>query len=83
MKKLWNWIDGKKTYIGIGLHLAWFAANMIKKDLTDSAQYWEGHGYIGVLTGVGAGHKAFKNKEKINEAINRVNPKKTEKDGRN
>jgi len=79
MKKLWTWINGKKTLIGIGLHLAWFAVNMVKKDLTDSGQFWEGHGYIGVITGVGVGHKITKNKDKISESINRVNPTKNNK----
>ena len=63
MKKIWTWLNGKKTIIGISMHLTWFALNLIKKDLTDSAQYWEGHGYIGAITGVGIGHK-------INKSIN-------------
>ena len=60
VKKIWKWLNGKKTVFGTGAHIAWFISNMIFKDLTDSGQYWEGHAYIGTLTGTGLVHKSLK-----------------------
>lgn len=69
-----EWLNGKKTYIGVGLHAAWFVANIVFKDLTDSGQYWEGHGYIGAITGVGVGHKLLKTEsgKKVTDSIKRA-----------
>lgn len=68
IKNGWSWADGKKTYIGLALHAGWCLANIINKDLTDGMVYWEVHGYIGALTGIGAG-------DKVRKAINKAKNK--------
>lgn len=68
LKQAWNWADGKKTYIGLALHAGWCLANLIDRDLTDGPVYWEIHGYIGALTGIGAG-------DKVRKAINKAKGK--------
>lgn len=60
MKKLWEKLNGKKTAIGIGLHAAWFIANMIFKDFATVDEALTGHALIGTITGVGATHKISK-----------------------
>lgn len=60
IKKVWKWADGKKTYIGLGLHAGWCILNIIDKDLTGPTEYIEVHGYIAAITGTGAGHKVMK-----------------------
>lgn len=71
MKKLWNYLSGKKTYIGIGLHAAWFIANLAFKDIATTEEVITGHALIGTITGVGVGHKIAKSK--INSAIDKAN----------
>lgn len=60
LKRLWAAIDGKKTIIGIGLHAAWFIANIVLPELSTENEALIGHGLIGTLTGVGVGHKVSK-----------------------
>lgn len=69
LKKIWAKLSGKKTIIGLGLHLAWFAANIAFKDLSTSSETITGHGLIFSITGVGIGHKVIKNKESIKKTI--------------
>jgi len=74
-KTVWNWLSGKKTAIGLLLHIGWAIANIANKDLTNGAQYWEIHGYIGTVSGGGLAHKAVKNKNKIADKINNIGTK--------
>ena len=67
LKKLWIAIDGKKTIIGIGLHTAWFIANMVLPELSTENEALVGHGLIGTITGVGVGHKVSKAIDKANK----------------
>ena len=67
LKRLWAAIDGKKTIIGIGLHAAWFVANIVLPDLSTENEALMGHGLIGTLTGVGVGHKVSKAIAKANQ----------------
>lgn len=60
LSKLWNYFDGKKTYIGLAGHAAWLITNMVFKDLTTSEEAAYGHLIIGTVTGVGIGHKGVK-----------------------
>ena len=72
MKKIWEKLNGKKFYIGLGLHTVWFAANIVFKDLTNYNESLVGHAIIGSWTGVGLGHKGIKI---INKAIDKANQK--------
>ena len=58
--KVWNYLDGKKFWIGVAGHATWLATNIIFKDLTTPEQAAHGHLVIGSVTGVGLGHKAVK-----------------------
>lgn len=68
LNKIWSAINGKKTAIGIGLHVAWFVANMAFKNISTDEQAITGHALIFSVTGVGIGHK-------INKAIEKANNK--------
>ena len=70
-KSVWSFLSGKKTYIGLGLHVAWFLTNLVFKDFSTPDQANTGHMLIGTITGTGVFHKAVKNKEKINNAMKR------------
>jgi len=72
LNKIWDYLSGKKTWIGLGMHTAWFVSNIIFKDLATPTEVITGHTIIGTWTGVGLGHKAIKNKEVINKNINKV-----------
>ena len=58
--KVWNYLDGKKFWIGIAGHAVWLTTNLIFKDLATAEQTAYGHLIIGSVTGVGLGHKAVK-----------------------
>lgn len=60
LNKIWIFLDGKKTYIGLTGHALWLIANMVFKDLTTPEQAAYGHLVIGGFTGVGLGSKAQK-----------------------
>jgi len=68
-KGAWSATSGFKTYTGIGLHVAWFVANLLYKDLASDAEVVTGHALIGTLTGVGIAHKIEK---KVNNNINKA-----------
>jgi hypothetical protein len=74
LKSIWSYFNGKKTVIGIVLHTAWFVSNLAFKDLTTMDEALTGHGLIGLITGVGLGHKIVK--QKINNAIDKANENK-------
>lgn len=59
-KKFWKFIDGKKTYIGVGLHVFWFVSNLVFPDFANNSEQNIGHGIIFQITGVGIGHKIDK-----------------------
>ena len=60
---IWKHLDGLKTIIGGILHATWFLYYVIfNKDISVEHQL-TGHGIIGILTGVGIGHKIFKSKQ--------------------
>lgn len=58
--KLWQYLDGKKFWIGVGGHAVWLTTNLIFRDLATSEQASYGHLIIGSVTGVGIGHRAVK-----------------------
>lgn len=57
--KIWEAVNGKKTAIGTGLHLAWFILNLVHP-VTDKQGMLIGHSLIFNITGVGIGHKVIK-----------------------
>ena len=59
-KKLWDFLNGKKTIIGTGLHAAWLIANIVFPDMVNNNNELIGHGLIFQITGVGISHKAGK-----------------------
>lgn len=63
--KIWGYFNGHKTKVGIGMHAAWFIANLVFKDFTTGDQSAYGHMLIGTITGTGLAHKGYKNKENI------------------
>ena len=71
MKILDN-ISGYKTIFGGVLHALWFIYYMFIEKNIDTEMQWRGHGIIGILTGVGLGHKAYKNKDKIINTVNKI-----------
>ena len=76
MNKLWQNIDGWKTFSGGLLHAVWFGiyiyGHITKKfEISDGLQI-RGHLIIGVWTGVGLYGKYQKNKETINNSINKT-----------
>lgn len=58
--KVWDYLNGKKFWIGVVGHAAWLTTNLIFKDLATPEQSAYGHLIIGSVTGVGLGHKAVK-----------------------
>ena len=60
LNKFWDKLNGSKTYIGIGLHIAWFVANIVNKDLSTPTEAVYGHSLIGLITGTGLVHKGMK-----------------------
>jgi phage-related minor tail protein len=58
MKKIWNWLDGKKTVIGaVAANIAsWLALKGYLNDPTAGMVM----GIIAAITGVGLAHKAVK-----------------------
>ena len=52
LNKIWTFLDGKKTYIGLTGHALWLIANLIFKDLSTPEQAAYGHLIIGGFTGV-------------------------------
>lgn len=75
MGKIIKWLDGKKFFIGLGMHTIWFVANLVSKDLATPTEVAIGHSIIGGWTGVGLGHKVYKNKDKIKSTIDKVSEK--------
>lgn len=66
MSKMWNWLNGKKTIIG--LTMLWLADRLWLKDILPDGlmegAVIDGLIYIGgALAGMGFFHKAFKNSE--------------------
>ena len=59
-RKVWQYLDGKKFWIGITGHAIWLTTNMIFKDLTTSEGAAYGHLIIGSVTGVGLGARGQK-----------------------
>jgi len=70
LKSAWNFMDGKKLYVGTALHVALIAATKIFAETITTQDAAMGHILIGQLTGAGLLHKGVKNKEKINKVIN-------------
>lgn len=60
---MWNKVSGYKTIFGGILHAAWFVYYMWIGEVDMDLQ-WRGHGIIGILTGTGLAHKAYKRKIK-------------------
>lgn len=60
MKKFLDWINGKKTIIGLIGHGVWLASNLIFSNLATPEQSAYGHLIIGSVTGVGLSHKVVK-----------------------
>lgn len=56
--KFINWINGKKTYIGVGIHFIWGVVNFFVDETKPFSEI--GHSGIFLLTGVGLGHKGLK-----------------------
>ncbi len=73
MSTLWNKLNGYKTGIGVLLHVTWFLLNLIFKELSTDPETLTGHGLIFTMTGVGIGHKVYKNKTNIVNAIKYMN----------
>lgn len=63
---IWRHLDGIKTLIGGLLHAAWFLYYVIFDRTIPLEHQLTGHGIIGILTGVGLGHKIVKAKAKRN-----------------
>ena len=60
MKKIWNWLNGKKTIIGAGLSLGvsvigWVAPNLLPTDIINAIK-----DLSAILIGGGLAHKAIK-----------------------
>ena len=60
VEKVWNFLDGKKTTIGLSLHVAWLAAGIIFNKEIPESKLLIGHTLIFQITGVGIGHKVLK-----------------------
>ena len=58
--RAWDYLQGKKTIIGVVLHTAWLAINIVKPDLCNTDKYFTGHAVIFNITGVGIGSKILK-----------------------
>ena len=70
--KIWNFLNGKKSKIGVILHTIWFILNLIFKDLTLESETVRGHYIIFIITGIGLGHKVIKNKSKIKRVVKKT-----------
>ena len=60
MKKLWNWLSGKKTIIGAGLSLTvsvigWVSPSLLPPDIIAATK-----DVAALLIGGGLAHKAYK-----------------------
>ena len=71
MNKLWSKIRGFKTITGGVLHAAWFVYYVFIEEVETDTKY-VGHSVIFILTGVGIGDKIYRNKETINNSINKT-----------
>lgn len=60
VEKAWEYLSGKKTFIGLSLHAAWLAAGIIFETDIPESKALLGHTIIFQITGVGIGHKIFK-----------------------
>jgi len=60
MKKIWQFLNGKKTVFGLIGHAIWLTANLVFTDLSSVEQSAYGHLIIGSVTGVGLTHKIDK-----------------------
>jgi hypothetical protein len=60
MKKIWDFLNGKKTILGLIGHAIWLTANLVFPDLASGEQSAYGHLIIGSVTGVGIGSKMEK-----------------------
>jgi len=58
LNRTWKWLNGKKTFIGGALHLAWAVVHLTVPATKPFAEI--GHSGIFLLTGVGLGHKTLK-----------------------
>ena len=68
---IWRHLDGIKTITGGMLHAAWFLYYVIWDKTISLEHQLTGHGIIGILTGVGIGHKIFKSKHGGTQKQNR------------
>jgi hypothetical protein len=59
-KKFWKFVNGKKTYIGFGLHSLLIAGKYFFPQYIDDSTSAVGHQIIFSITGVGVGHKITK-----------------------
>jgi len=58
LSKIWDWLNGKKTYIGLSLHTILI---IVSKAIPVVEPFKEiGHILIGIITGAGLGHKGLK-----------------------
>jgi hypothetical protein len=84
IEKIWNYLSGKKTAIGIVSHIGLFAYSVFSKNMTikESLEY---HGYISGITGVGLFHKGAKTEKgkkitkHIKDATRKIIPKQNTK----
>lgn len=63
---IWRHLDGIKTLVGCLLHAVWFLYYVIFDRKISIEHQLTGHGIIGILTGVGLGHKFVKSRAKLN-----------------
>jgi len=80
-EKIWDWMSGKKTAIGIASHVGLIAFSLFSKQMTFK-ESWVYHGYISTLTGVGFFHKLGKTEKgkEITKKITDAAKKATSKD---
>lgn len=70
--RTWNWTNGHKTKVGVGMHAVWFIANLVFKDFTTAEQNAYGHALIGTITTTGIGHKVDKKTKIISNTVNKL-----------
>jgi len=60
IEKIWEWLDGKKTILGLIGHISLISINLAYKDLMTLDTQLNLHLYIGSLTSTGFIHKLVK-----------------------
>ena len=70
---IWRHLDGIKTLVGGLLHAVWFLYYVIFDRTISIEHQLTGHGVIGILTGVGLGHKFIKSQTKRNGNLQKQN----------